>query len=101
MDDTVRWSLKVSRETDGALRAYLGQSGARKGDLSKFVQDAVLARLRRAKPGAGSSAPGVRGRARPGLAEALAEVRAQTRALSQARFERLVSEAVAYARKRR
>lgn len=101
MEDTVRWSLKVSRETDEALRAYLGQSGGRKGDLSKFVQDAVLARLRRAKPGARGSAPGVRGRARPGLAAAFAEIRAQTRALSQARFEQLVSEAVAYARRRR
>jgi hypothetical protein len=41
MDDTVRWSLKVSRETDEALRAYLGRSGGRKGDLSKFVQQAA------------------------------------------------------------
>ena len=46
MENTVRWSLKVSRETDEALR----------------------------------------------------EVRARTRGLSQARLEKLVAEAIAYAR---
>ncbi|MGH8705165.1 MAG: ribbon-helix-helix domain-containing protein [Burkholderiales bacterium] len=101
MEDTVRWSLKVSRETDEALRAYLGQTGGRKGDLSKFVQEAVRARLWRAKASARSAAPAGRARARAGLAEALREVRARTRKLSQARFEKLISEAVAYARRRR
>jgi hypothetical protein len=38
VEDSVRWSLKVSRETDQALRAHLGRVGGRKGDLSKFVQ---------------------------------------------------------------
>lgn len=38
---------------------------------------------------------------REGLAEALGEIRARTQTLSKARFEKLVSEAVAYARKRR
>ncbi len=98
MDDTVRWSLKVSRETDQALRAYLGRSGGRKGDLSKFVQEAVQARLRGVEPALG---PAKRARARAGLAEALREVRARTRGLSQARLEKLVVEAVAYARTRR
>ena len=36
-----RWSLVVSDETDAALRSYLGQRGAKKGDLSKFVEKAV------------------------------------------------------------
>ena len=39
--DTVRWSLKVSKETDVALRTFLAQRGLKKGDLSKFVEDAV------------------------------------------------------------
>jgi hypothetical protein len=39
--ETVRWSLKVSRETDVALRTFLAQRGLKKGDLSKFVEDAV------------------------------------------------------------
>ena len=37
----VRWSLKVSVETDIELRTYLAQLGTRKGDLSKFVEQAV------------------------------------------------------------
>lgn len=99
MEDTVRWSLKVSRLTDEALRAHLGRSGGRKGDLSRFVQEAVRAKL--------SEADRIRERkgrsnhARTGLAEALEEIRAQTKKLSRARFEKLVAEAVAYARKRR
>jgi hypothetical protein len=101
MEDTVRWSLKVSRETDEALRTHLGRAGARKGDLSKFVQEAVRARLRGWKPDARRTLPVARERARAGLGEALAEIRARTRTVPQARFEKLVAEAVAYARKRR
>lgn len=40
-----RWTLVVSEETDRNLRAYLGQIGAKKGDLSKFVEHAVQERL--------------------------------------------------------
>ena len=103
MENPVRWSLKVSKETDDALRAHLGQAGGRKGDLSKFVQEAVQARLKTEQRAAGKSrqSPGTREATRDGLAEALAEIRARTGALSKARFETLVTEAVAYARKRR
>jgi len=101
MEDTVRWSLKVSRETDAALRVYLGRAGSRKGDLSRFVQEAVRQSLRIAARAPDKKASAPRLRARAGLAEALAEIRARTRTLSRARFEKLVSEAVAYARKRR
>lgn len=101
MEDTVRWSLKVSRETDEALRTHLGRSGARKGDLSKFVQDAVQAQLRGARFAGRRVTPAARARARAGLAQALSDVRARTRGLSQARLEKLVAEAVAYARSRR
>lgn len=45
MADTVRWSLVISRETDVALRTYLAQRGLRKGDLSKFVEEAVRWRV--------------------------------------------------------
>jgi hypothetical protein len=41
MGDQTRWSLKVSRETDIALRTFLAERGGRKGDLSRFVEDAV------------------------------------------------------------
>jgi hypothetical protein len=45
MAETVRWSLVISKETDIALRSYLAQHGMRKGDLSKFVEDAVRWRV--------------------------------------------------------
>lgn len=41
MNDRTRWSLKVSRETDIALRTLLATRGGRKGDLSRFVEQAV------------------------------------------------------------
>lgn len=40
-----RWSLSVSQETDASLREYLGAQGMKKGDLSRFVEDAVRWRL--------------------------------------------------------
>lgn len=47
MNDLARWNLKVSRETDIALRTHLAQRGGKKGDLSRFVEEAVsLAMLR-------------------------------------------------------
>jgi hypothetical protein len=45
MDADVRWNLKVSRETDLSLRTYLGARGMKKGDLSKFVEEAVRWRI--------------------------------------------------------
>lgn len=36
-----RWNLSVSRETDSALRTWLAGKGAKRGDLSRFVEDAV------------------------------------------------------------
>lgn len=101
MENTVRWSLKVSRETDEALRGYLGQTGGRKGDMSKFVQAAVRAKLKGWNPVARRGSPAARNRARAGLGDALREVRVRTRGLSQARLEKLVAEAIAYARARR
>lgn len=41
MNDQTRWSLKVSRETDINLRTLLASRGGKKGDLSRFVEDAV------------------------------------------------------------
>ena len=41
MGDLTRWSLKVSRETDIALRTLLATRGGKKGYMSRFVEDAV------------------------------------------------------------
>jgi len=41
----VRWNIKVSREIDLTLRTYLGAQGMKKGDLSKFIEEAVRWRI--------------------------------------------------------
>lgn len=45
MEEAVRWSIKVSKETDLTLRTYLGALGMKKGDLSKFIEEAVRWRI--------------------------------------------------------
>ena len=40
-----RWTVSVRPETDAALRAFIGARGGRKGDLSKFIEEAVLWRM--------------------------------------------------------
>jgi len=45
MSEPVRWTIKVSKETDLSLRTFLGAQGMKKGDISKFVEDAVQWRL--------------------------------------------------------
>lgn len=45
MDEAVRWTVKVSKETDLTLRTYLGALGMKKGDLSKFIEEAVRWRI--------------------------------------------------------
>jgi hypothetical protein len=44
-EQAVRWNIKVSKKTDLTLRTYLGARGMKKGDLSKFIEDAVRWRL--------------------------------------------------------
>jgi hypothetical protein len=41
-EEAVRWSVKVSKETDLSLRSYLTSQGLRSGDRSKFIEQAVL-----------------------------------------------------------
>ncbi len=43
--DTTRWTVSVSRETDIAVRSFLAQRGMKKGDLSKFIEEAVKWRV--------------------------------------------------------
>jgi Mg/Co/Ni transporter MgtE len=44
-DTMTRWTVKVSKETDIAVRTLLAQRGLKKGDLSKFIEDAVRWRV--------------------------------------------------------
>lgn len=44
--NSVRWNLAVSAETDQTLRMFLAsQGGGRKGDLSRFIEEAVRAHI--------------------------------------------------------
>jgi len=39
---TTRWNLVVSKDTDKSLRQFLAnEGGGKKGDLSRFVEEAV------------------------------------------------------------
>ena len=44
-DDMTRWTVMVSKDTDVALRSFLAQRGLKKGDLSRFVEEAVKWRV--------------------------------------------------------
>lgn len=42
---TTRLTITWSKEADFALRSYLGAQGMKKGDISKFIEDAVRWRI--------------------------------------------------------
>jgi len=80
MNEQTRWSLKVSRDTDVALRTLLASRGGRKGDLSRFVEQAVN---------------------RAVLREMINEIRDRNAHLDPAEIERLVDEELAEVRRAR
>ena len=45
VDTMTRWTVSVSKDTDIALRSFLAQRGMKKGDISKFVEEAVKWRV--------------------------------------------------------
>ena len=40
-----RWSLSIPEDTDRAVRTFLARNGGKKGDLSRFVDEAVRRRM--------------------------------------------------------
>jgi Ribbon-helix-helix domain len=43
---TVRWNIAVSKDTDQSLRIFLASiGGGKKGDISRFVEEAVQAHI--------------------------------------------------------
>jgi len=40
-----RWNLSISEETDRAVRTFLARTGGKKGDLSRFVDEAARRRV--------------------------------------------------------
>lgn len=46
MNNAIRWNIVVFSDTDQALRLFLASQGRRrKGDLSRFVQEAVRSHI--------------------------------------------------------
>ncbi len=44
--NTVRWNIAVSSDVDQSVRMFIAaQGGGRKGDLSRFIEEAVRAYL--------------------------------------------------------
>jgi hypothetical protein len=77
-DDNTRWTVSVSKETDIAVRSFLAQRGLKKGDLSKFIEEAVKWRV---------------------FDQTLTEVRDKFADMPPQELEELINEAVAAARK--
>jgi len=40
-----RWNLVIPEKTDRVVRTYLARTGGKKGDLSRFVDEAVRRRV--------------------------------------------------------
>jgi ribbon-helix-helix protein len=77
MEDSIRWTVKVSPETDRSLRSYLGQHGMKKGDLSKFIERAVQKEI---------------------LTQTASEIKQRNADLSGEQLQTLIDEAVAAVR---
>lgn len=77
-DTTTRWTVSVSKETDISVRSFLAQRGMKKGDLSKFIEDAVKWRV---------------------LEQTIAEARSKFSDLPPGELEDLVTEAVTETRR--
>jgi len=76
-ETTTRWTVSVSRETDIAVRSLLAQRGMKKGDLSKFIEEAVKWRV---------------------LDQTVAEARGKFADMPPEQLESVIDEAVAAAR---
>jgi hypothetical protein len=80
VDNPVRWTVRVSKETDVAVRTFLAQRGMKKGDLAKFVEEAVRWRL---------------------LDQTVAETKARNASASAADIDAAIDEALAAVRAER
>lgn len=75
---TTRWNIAVSSEVDQSVRMFLAANGGgRKGDLSRFIEEAVRSYL---------------------LEQASEQAKAATQHMSETEVGNLVNEAVQWAR---
>ena len=77
VDRNTRWTVSVSRDTDIAVRSFLARRGLKKGDLSRFIEEAVRWRV---------------------FEQTLAEARSKFADLPPDELERVLEEAVTTAR---
>ena len=76
--NTVRWNIAVSPELDQSVRMFLAaRGGGRKGDLSRFIEEAVRAYL---------------------LERAVEEAKTAASGMGEAELNELIDEAVQWAR---
>lgn len=80
MDDSVRWTVKVSPYTDEAVRTYLGRRGRSARALSRLVEEALRAQI---------------------FEKSVERVKSLTAGVSPAKLQGIVNEAVRYARRAR
>ena len=79
-EESVRWNIKVSKETDLNLRTFLGSHGMNKADLSKFIEEAIRWHV---------------------LQRTIQDIRARNADADPDEIQRIVDEAVAEARAER
>lgn len=78
--NTVRWNIAVSPDTDQSVRMFIAaQGGGRKGDLSRFIEEAVRSYI---------------------LERAVEQAKAATSGMSETELTDLINEAVQWARER-
>ncbi|MCF8710198.1 ribbon-helix-helix domain-containing protein [Rhizorhapis sp. SPR117] len=77
MNDMTRWTVSVSKNTDIAVRSFLAQRGMKKGDLSRFIEEAVKWRV---------------------LDQTITEARSKFEDMAPDELDALIGEAVAAAR---
>ncbi|EGY29593.1 hypothetical protein Rin_00004310 [Candidatus Regiella insecticola 5.15] len=75
---TVRWNIAVSPDTDQSVRMFIAaQGGGRKGDLSRFIEEAVRSYI---------------------LERAVRQAKAATSSMSEIEVTDLIDEAMQWAR---
>lgn len=76
---SVRWNIAVSPATDRSVRMFIAaQGGARKGDLSRFIEEAVRSYL---------------------LQKSVEQAKSATNGMGDSELNTLIDEAVQWARK--
>ena len=77
---TVRWNIAVSQDVDQSVRMFIAaQGGGRKGDLSRFIEEAVRAYM---------------------LERAVDQAKTAASGMSETELSDLIEEAVDWSRKR-